>query len=88
MIFFGLRCFLAFVFHEAKTLFGSINDGFITCFKPCFTFDNTAMYMWNELVRLSSHRFFLGDDFCGLAVAWSQGCQIKESGLVRIHVYI
>lgn len=38
--------------HETvKTLFGRINDCFISCFKLCPTFDSTTIYMWNELAR-------------------------------------
>ena len=37
---------------------------FIFCFKLCSTFDNTVIYMWNELARLCLHSLFLRGDFC------------------------
>ena len=47
---FNIRPISAFVLHETiKTLFGSINDCFISRFKVCSNFDNTATYMWNKL---------------------------------------
>lgn len=53
---------------------------FIYCFKLRCIFENTAICLWNKLVVVENLLEWdpLGGNFCSLAVAKSQSCQIEE----------
>lgn len=70
-----------------KTLFESVNDHFISCLSFFLHLINSNLYVeWADktMVTRFSGSFLSSDMFYSPAIAWFQGCRIKE---IEMYIY-